>query len=121
MTRSPKTVSIRHLRTAVNAALEAAKTAHPDVAFEPGDTTSSTGVLLPIYYRYPYFCGLPPSPWPEIDLGNIAEFNNVFVATLAQDKTISPVAAGGSFEPVVYASGGTVSIGFAPADVSFTE
>jgi hypothetical protein len=121
MTRSPKTVSIRHLHAAVKTALEAAKTAHSEVAFEPGDTTGTTGVLLPIYYRFPYICGFPPFPWPEANLGSIAQLNNAFVAALAQDKTISPVAAGGNFEPVVYASGGTVSIGFAPADVSFTE
>ena len=121
MSCSPKTVSARHLHAAVKKALEAARKAHPDVANEPGDPTGTGVATLALYYRYPFICGLPPFPWIEENLGTIAEFNNTFVANLAQDKTISAVAAGGNFQPAVYASGGAVSIGFVPAHVSLGE
>jgi hypothetical protein len=118
MTRSAKTVSIRHLQAAVKTALDAAKKAHPDI--DPVATTSASGPV-PILYLYPYICGLPPSPWPLANLGSIAEFNNVFVANLAKEPAISAVAPNGTFEPTVSYSAGKVSIGFVPDNVSLTE
>jgi hypothetical protein len=121
MTRSAKTVSIRHLHAAVKTALEAAKRAHPDLRLEAVAPAPSASISLPIYLRFPWIAGIPPFPWPEGDLQNITAFTKTFVANLASDKQISSVAADGKFEPTIYASGGTISIGFVPADVSFTE
>ena len=117
--RSAKTVSIRHLDSAVKAALAAAKKAHPDVVVEalsvgPADP-------LPIYYRYPFICGLPPFPWVVAQTEGLVEFNNTFVANLAQNRQIAEIAANGTFEAAVQASGNSIALGFTPADVSLTE
>jgi hypothetical protein len=119
MARSAKTVSIRHLHAAVKTALEAAKRQHPDFKIDP--VAASGTVILPIYVRFPWICGLPPFPWPESELQNITAFTDSFVANLASNEHISSAALDGKFERTVYASGGTVSIGFVPADFSLTE
>jgi hypothetical protein len=119
MARSAKTVSIRHLHAAVKTALEAAKKKHPDFKIDPA-TPPSVGLTLPLYYRYPWICGLPV-PWPEYDLQNLAEFNNTFVANLANNQQISALAVDGKFEPALHVSQGNTAIGFTPGDVSFTE
>jgi hypothetical protein len=119
MARSPKTVSIRHLHAAVKAALEAAKKKHPEFKIDPA-TPAGGLTTLPLYYRYPWICGLPV-PWPEYDLQNLATFTNTFVANLASNQQISALAVDGKFEPTLHVSPGDTAIGFTPGPVSFTE
>jgi hypothetical protein len=120
MTLTAKTVSIRDLQAAVKTALSAAKRAHPAVRIETGATLDSS-IELPIYLRFPWICGLPPFPWTDGDLQTITAFTDTFIANLADNEQISAIAADGRFEPTVYVSGGSVSIGFLPANVSITE
>jgi hypothetical protein len=117
MTRSPKTVSIRHLHTAVKTALEAARKEHRDLALQV--PVASPG--LSIYYRPPFICGFPPFPWVESQLAGIAQFTNTFVANLASNRQISAIAPDGKFEAALQTSGDKISSGFTPGDVSFTE
>jgi hypothetical protein len=119
MTRSPKTVSIRHLHAAVKTALESAKKEHPGIKIDLLAAPGTAGTL-PIYIRPPWICGFP-IPWPEYELQEVAAFNKSFVANLAGNKQISALGVDGVFEPALYISGGNVTIGFAPADVSVTE
>jgi hypothetical protein len=119
MTRSPRTVSIRHLQAAVKTALEATKKKHHDLKVDAVSTLSSSD-NLPILYRFPWICGIPV-PWPEYDLKNLATFNDTFVANLASDPQISPLGVEGKFDPALYISGGTATIGFVPSNVSLTE
>jgi hypothetical protein len=116
MARSAKTVSIRQLQAAVTTALEAAKKKHPHVKLEAAFVSEPPD--LPIVYRYPWFCGLPPFPWPETELQNLGTLTNTFVSHLAANPSISEAAADGKFQPAIQFSGGTASIGFAPADVA---
>jgi hypothetical protein len=120
MTRSAKTVSIRHLHVAVKTALEAAKKAHPELKFEAAASLSAP-FPLPIYLRFPWINGLPPFPWPEGDLQSLKDFTDTLVANLSADKQISPAAPEGKFETALYVSGGIATIGFVPADVPITE
>jgi hypothetical protein len=117
MARTAKTVSISQLQAAVKTALEAAKKEHPDLKLDAVTITGSPDPL-PIYYRFPWICGIPPFPWPEYELQNLAALNARFVANLAANPSISAVAADGAFISTIQFSGGTASIGFAPADVS---
>jgi hypothetical protein len=121
MARSAKTVSIRHLHTAVKHALEEAKKQNPEVKIPEALANSGDTFTLPIYFRYPYICGIPPFPWVEHELGNLGQFTNTFANSLASDRQISSVAADGKFQPTIVSSGGNVAIGFAPSDISFTE
>jgi hypothetical protein len=120
MARSAKTISIRHLHSAVKTALEAAKTKHPEFKLESLGDSGSSGIL-PIYYRFPWICGLPPFPWPDPEIGNITNFAKTFTDTLASNRQITAAGVDGKFEPVVQVSGGNVAVGFTPGDVSFTE
>jgi hypothetical protein len=120
MARSAKTVSVRHLHAAIKTALEAAKKKHPDFKFEPGDGPSGPGTI-PIYYRFPWICGYPPDPWINVNLQNLAEFNQTFVANLASNPQISALGVDGKFDAALYVSGDKVAVGFTPGDVSFTE
>jgi hypothetical protein len=120
MARSAKTVSIRHLHAAVKTALEAAKKKHPAVRIESLDDSGGV-VTLPIYFRYPWICGLPPAPWPEAELGNLAEFNQTFVNGLASDRQIAALGVDGKFEPAIQFAGGKVAVGFVPGDALITE
>jgi hypothetical protein len=121
MTRSAKTVSIRQLHDAVKTALEAAKREHPHFKIGAVATSDDPVIQLPLYIRFPWICGIPPFPWNEGDLDGITAFTDSFVANLSSNERISGVALDGRFEPTVYVSGGTASIGFVPADVSLTE
>jgi hypothetical protein len=120
MTQTPKTVSIRHLQTAVKSALEASKKKHSELKIDPAPVSGGSSTE-PVYLRYPWICGLPPFPWPESRLQEVAAFNKTFVAALASDKSISMMAPNGNFEPTLYASGGNVTIGFVPSEASLTE
>jgi hypothetical protein len=117
MARHAKTVSITQLQAAVKTALEAAKKEHPQLKLD-AVTISGSSDPLPIYYRFPWICGIPPFPWPEGELQNLVALNTKFVANLAANSSIAAVAAEGGFKPTIQLSGGTASIGFAPADVS---
>jgi hypothetical protein len=117
MARSAKTVSVRQLQAAVTTALEAAKKKHPHIKLEAA-SISEPPDQLPIMYRYPWFCGLPPFPWPESELQDLGVLTNTLVSHLAATPAISAAAADGKFQPAIQYSGGTASIGFAPADIS---
>jgi hypothetical protein len=120
MTRSAKTVSIRHLHAAVRTALETAKRAHPDLKLE-AVTTIDGSSPLPIYVRFPWFCGLPPGPWPEGGLQDITAFADTFVASLAKDERIASAAPDGNFERSVQIADGNVCVGFVPSDFWLVE
>jgi hypothetical protein len=117
MARTAKTVSIGQLQAAVKTALEAAKKQHPHLKLD-AVTLSGSPEPLPILYRYPWFCGYPPFPWPEGELNELAALNDKFVSHLAANQSISAIAAEGGFKSALQISGGTASIGFVPADVS---
>jgi hypothetical protein len=121
MARPVKTVSIRQLQAAVKSALEAAKKAHPNVRIDPPDPSSGGQVLLPVSIRFPWFCGLPPFPWPEVDLGNLAALREKFNSQLQANPQISAAALDGKFQSVVTQTGGLASIGFVPSDFAVTE
>jgi hypothetical protein len=121
MARSAKTVSIRHLHTAVKHALEEAKKQNPEVTIPKALGDSGETFVLPIYFRYPYICGIPPFPWLGNDFGKLEPFTNTFVNSLASDRQISAAGVDGKFQPTILSSEGNVAIGFAPGDVSFTE
>jgi hypothetical protein len=121
MARPVKTVSIRQLQAAVKSALEAAKKAHPNVRIDPPDPSSSGQVLLPVSIRFPWFCGLPPFPWPEGELQNLAALSEKFNSQLQADPQIAAAALDGKFQPVVTQTGGLASIGFVPSDFAVTE
>jgi hypothetical protein len=115
MPRTAKTVSIRHLHAAVKTALEAARNKHPEFKIDPATPSNS----LPIIIHPPWICGLPV-PWP-VDINNVVEFNNTFVAQLSKNTQISALAVDEKFEPAVYLSAGKASIGFVPSDAAVTE
>jgi hypothetical protein len=110
-----KKVSVRELQSAVKSALEAAKKDHPQVKLESAGVSTDQ---LPIYLRYPWFCGLPPFPWIDADVAALAAFNARFNANLAASPVISEAAAGGKLQPVLEYSAGSASIGFVPDDIS---
>ena len=116
MARPVKTVSIHQLQAAVKSALEAAMKANPNVKIDPPDPSSSGQVLLPISIRFPWFCGLPPFPWPERNLETLAAFSEKFNSQLATHPEISAAALDGKFQSVVVHVGGHASVGFVPSD-----
>jgi hypothetical protein len=113
-----KTVSLRQLQAAVTKALDAAKREHPEFKTD-AITLSASPDQLPVLYRYPWFCGYPPFPWVIDGLGELGPLTEKFVANLNADPSVSAVAADGKFQAAIQYSGGTASIGFVPADVSF--
>ena len=117
MARTAKTVSIRQLQAAVATALEAAKKDHPHLKLD-AITVSGSSDPLPIYYRFPWICGIPPFTWPEGDLQGLVALNTKFVSHLAANPSIAAAAAEGGFKSTIQLSGGTAAIGFTPADVS---
>jgi hypothetical protein len=117
MARSAKTVSIRHLHSAVKSALEAAKKQHPNFKLDPA--TPSPG--LPIAYRPGWICGYPIFLPAEVNLKQIDEFNNTFVGHLASNPQLSALGVDGKFEPAVYVTGGQGTIGFVSADAALVE
>jgi hypothetical protein len=118
MPNSVKTVSLRELQAAVNQALAAAKKELPNIKSDavvlPGSSDPT-----PIYIRFPYLCGLPPFPWPEKQLENLAAFNTRFVANLAKNPSLATAAANGKFQPALQFADGSAAMGFTPAEFSF--
>ncbi len=116
MNRSPKTISISHLQSAVAKALEAVREKHPDLKLESPHALPA----LSIFYRPPLICGFP-APWPDREINSaVLEANQTFVSHLAANKDLASLAVDGKFEPAVYAAGGQIAFGFVPsAETSF--
>ncbi|MGA2352788.1 MAG: hypothetical protein ABSF70_20315 [Terracidiphilus sp.] len=116
MNRSAKTVSVRQLQTAVQAALEATRKIHPDAKVDFSLTTDSWSFV----YRPWLICGIP-IPWPEYELNQAVEFATTFTNNLAKSPAVAPLAVDGQFQPAVYVAGKNVSLGFVPGDAPISE
>lgn len=77
---------------------------------------ASPSNTLRIILRPPWIYGIPV-PWP-LDVKNAVEFNNTFVAQLAQNTQISGLAADEKFKPALYLSAGKATLGLVPSDAS---
>ncbi len=116
MNHPAKSISVHQLQAAINKALEAAKSSHPQTHALPALPAVTDGFI----YRPWWICGLPV-PWPLAELGTAAGFAARFSANLEKDPAVAPLAIDGKIAPALYVTGGQVSLGFVPGEASITE
>jgi len=100
MSERSKSLSLKQLRSAVEAAAAAASQRHPGVKFNVEETE--------IIYRPYWICGIPV-PWPIFENGG---FTEAFGQALAANPGIGALREGvGDVQVAAYSVGGTTIIG----------